>query len=280
MMTKEKTISLSLRVSLMVWMIIVSACSQPPTRPQVGSIDDVVAHVPDPAMKKVWLDAEAKHALPPTNKIPVVDNPVSHRQIAQVKAVPTKPTRPVIPQEAVIAVQPFSETALTRYDGPFDIVAHEPGVLKAKLRDQESPFEIFYKLPGPKKALQAQKSASLHLTYRDEVLGNTLQRRIILLDSETKRTPLIAIAEGSPKPYQTVIETFGLVIEQATKGEHPAVTVRYGDQVIILQEGETKVIGEGEQQLTAYLLNSYVQDRRFAEADAGQPYYVNIVLYQ
>ncbi|MBD0316819.1 MAG: hypothetical protein ICV75_09020, partial [Nitrospiraceae bacterium] len=85
------------------------ACAQTATRSQAGSMDDVVASVQDPAMKKVWLDAQAKRTLPPADKIPVAENPVSRREIAQVKAAPTRPVRPVIPKESVIAVQPFSE---------------------------------------------------------------------------------------------------------------------------------------------------------------------------
>ena len=125
-----------------------------------------------------------------------------------------------------------------------------------------------------------EKPARLHLRYRDEVLGNALQRRIILFDPETKRAPLIAIAEGSHTPYQAVIKELGLIIEQTTQGENPAVTVRYGAEAATFREGETKTIGEGTQQLTVYLLNSYVQDKRYAEVDPGQPYYVNIILYQ
>jgi hypothetical protein len=41
-----------------------------------------------------------------------------------------------------------------------------------------------------------------------------------------------------------------------------------------------KKVGSGAHQLTVYLLNSYVRDERYADVDEGQPYYVNIVLYQ
>ena len=255
------------------------ACAQTPTRSQAGSMDDVVASVQDPSMKKVWLDAQAKRTLPPADKIPVAEQPVSRREIAQVKAAPTRPVRPVIPKESVIAVQPFSEKPITDYDGRFEVISHEAGVLKGKLQNQDS-LEILYKLPGTTLARQVERSSTLHLRYRDEVLGNALQRRIVLLDPETRRAPLIAIAEGSPQPYQTVIKELGLVIEQQTRGENPAVTVRYGEEAVTIGEGETKTVGEGTQRLTIYLLNSYVQDRRYAEVDPGQPYYVNIILYQ
>lgn len=261
-------------------MVILGACAQTPTRSQVGSMDDVVASVRDPAMKQVWMDAQAKRRLPPADKIPMAENPVSRRQIAQVKAAPTRPVRPVIPKESVIAVQPFSEQPITDYDGRFDVVSHEAGVLRGRLQDREALLEILYKLPGTTIARQVEKPATLHLRYRDEVLGNALQRRIMLFDPETKRAPLIVIAEGGPQPYQAVIKELGLVIEQTVQGEHPAVTVRFGEEAATLREGETKTIGEGAQQLTVYLLNSYVQDSRYAEVDPGQPYYVNIILYQ
>lgn len=268
------------RLALGVLLMTLGACAQTPTRSQAGSMDDVVASVHDPAMKQVWMDAQAKRTLPPADRIPIAEDPVSRRRIAQVKTTPTRPARPVIPKESVIAVQPFSEQPITDYDGRFEVVSHEAGVLKGKIPTQESLLEVFYKLPGTTLARQVEKPATLHLRYRDEVLGNALQRRIILFDPDTKRAPLIAIAEGSPKPYRTVIEELGLVIEQTTQGEHPAVTVRYGEEAATVREGETRTIGEGTQQLTVYLLNSYVQDKRYAEVDPGQPYYVNIILYQ
>jgi hypothetical protein len=271
---------LLLRLALGVLMMTLSACAHTPTRSQVGSMDDVIAHVHDPAMKQVWMDARAQRTLPPADKIPMAENPVSRRQVAQVKAAPARPLRPVIPKESVIAVQPFSEQPVSDYDGRFEVVSHEAGVLKGRLHDRESLLEIFYKLPGTTIARLVERPATFHLRYRDEVLGNALQRRIILFDPETKRAPLIAIAEGSPKPYRAVIKELGLVIEQTTQGNNPAVTLRYGEEAATLQEGETTTIGQGTQQLTVYLLNSYVQDPRYADADPGQPYYVSIILYQ
>jgi hypothetical protein len=103
---------------------------------------------------------------------------------------------------------------------------------------------------------------------------------MILMDTGDKRTPLLYIAEGSSRPYRTVIEELRLTIEQTTDPERSGVIVHYGTQMVTLHEGETKSIGEGKEQLRIYLVNSYVQDKRYAHADEGQPYYVNIVMYQ
>jgi hypothetical protein len=276
-----ETPSFSSRLVVMAMLALaLGACAQAPSRTRPTSMDDVIANVHDPKMKKVWLDAQAKNMLPPVDKIQVAENPVTRRQVAQVRAEPVAPRRPVIPEGAVIAVEPFSEKAITHYDGRFDLVAHEPGVLKGRLSDDAPMLEILYRLPDARKAIQMEKSEALTLSYRDAVVGNALQRRIILFDAKTKRAPLVVIAEGGDKPYQTAVKELGLAIEQASTGENPAVTVRYGTTAVTLQQGETRVIGKGRQQMSVYLLNSYAQDKRHAAVDPGPPYYVNIILYQ
>jgi hypothetical protein len=231
-------------------------------------------------MKQVWMEAQASKRLPPPDTIPTPEYPVTSRQKVLVQTAPSKPVRPVIPERAVIAVEPFSERPIARYEGKFEVIAQGPGLLRGKLTDQQSMLEIFYKIPEGGKLVGTEKSAPLRLHYRDEVIGNALQRRVVLLDTETKRAPLISIAEGSLKPYRTVIEELGLMIEQTIDREIPAVRVVYGRDSVTLHEGEMKKVGSGAHQLTVYLINSYVRDERYADVDEGQPYYVNIVLYQ
>src|SRR5262245_51898135 len=255
---QESSFSASV-LGITILVLTLSGCAQTPTRSQYGSIDDVIANVRDPAMKKVWLDAQAANTLPPVSKIPAPDNPVSQRQVVRVGVAASKPKRPVIPDRTVITVEPFSEEEITSYNGRFEVISHEAGVLQGRLRDQTPLFEIFYKLPGGKQIMHAQRSAVLNLTYRDDVLDNALQRRIVLRDPETSRTLLVAIAEGSHKPYRTEIKEIGLVIEQASEGENPPVTVRYAGQSVVLRQGEAKVIAKDKQQLRVHLLNSYAQ---------------------
>jgi hypothetical protein len=243
-------------------------------------VDQVVKHIDDPAMRQIWLEAEAQHRLPPVDKIPVPDTPISHRQPAPIQVAESKPARPLLPKETVIAIQPFSEKPISTYQGPFTVVSHEAGVLKGKLEDEETLLEIFYKLPAIRELAHVQRSDKFHLIYRDDVVANAVQRRIILIDAGDKRTPLLSIAEGSSRPYRTVIEELGLTIEQTTNPEKPGVMVHFGTQTVTLHEGETKAIGEGKGQFRIYLVNSYVQDKRYAHADEGQPFYVNIVMYQ
>jgi hypothetical protein len=276
---RKETLFSSAQVALMLGMTILAACAPAPTSHSV-SVDQVVKHIDDPAMRQIWLEAESQHRLPPIDKIPVPDTPISHRQPTQVQVVESKPARPLIPKETVIAVQPFSVRQITNYQGPFTVVSHEAGVLKGKLQDEDTLLEIFYKLPAIGELARVQPSDKFHLIYRDDLVANAVQRRMILMDTGDKRTPLLYIAEGSSRPYRTVIEELRLTIEQTTDPERSGVIVHYGTQMVTLHEGETKSIGEGKEQLRIYLVNSYVQDKRYAHADEGQPYYVNIVMYQ
>lgn len=280
MRTRPRLTKTWLLLAVALPLTVLNACDRGRTAGGPASVDNVVAGIHDPAMRKLWLDAQASNRLPPVDAIPAPEDPVTQRRPVIVKAAPPEAARPLIPEEAVIAVQPFSSKAIDRYSGGFEVLAHDQGIIRGMLREQGTDFEILYKLPTAQKRLKVERSAVLQLTYRDQVIGNALQRRIVLQDLRTKRAPLIAIAEGSRQPYQTVIKDLGLVIRQGAEGENPPVTIRYMDQSVTLRQGEQKALGQGENRLNVYLLNSYARGKDQAPVDSPQAYYVNIIMFQ
>ncbi|MDJ0940340.1 MAG: hypothetical protein QNJ00_11315 [Woeseiaceae bacterium] len=256
---------------------VLVGCAATPDPDKPASLDDVLAGVPDPAMRARWTEAEAEGALPPIAAIPTPAAPVSQRQVVRVDTTPLPDVQPAISKDAVIAVQPYPSKPLQAYRGSFQVISHEAGRIRGVLVERDEPFEILYRLPNAAKAASAEARAILDLEYRDELVENSLQRRMVLADKERRSASLVSISEGARRPYKGEIAALGLSVSQADEGENPPVTFSVDGDTITLNQGET---GSLHNDLTVYLLNSYAQQEQFALADPGQPYYVSFIIYQ
>ena len=251
----------------------------------VESLEQITSGVRNPAMKKRWEFNYKKGTLPPLKALPIPSRPISKRKVfAMAESQKVIAKRPVIPENSPIAVQVFTkDMKMTRYQGEYKVISHQEGALKGQIANSKEAFEIIYKLPRTKTLDDSFSNSSMILDYETDVSDSALQRRIVLYDQEQKFPKIVSLAEGSEKPYQTTLEEIRLTIVQDVQSEfveNPPVTVNYKGQSVTLMKGDQKSLGKGKDEIQVYLLSSYAHDPRRRELLEGQPYYVNIIIYQ
>lgn len=243
-------------------------------------IDQITIGIEDKEMRELWVQANNDGRLPPLEEIPIPDQRVSPRRhlVAQDSPV-VKPARPLIHEKVIADIQPFSLKRLAQYKGDFQVIDNKPGVLIGKIRDSDTPLEFHYRLPVKSNVVHLRKNSGLQLLFRDDVQDSALWRRIILSD-KGKIAPFVYISEGSNKPYVEVIKEIDLKIEQEKQTGNPPVKVTYKDNVVTLKQGERGKIGSGDNAVEVYLRSSVAINQKEQVLREGQPYYVNLVIYQ
>jgi len=258
---------------------VMASCASSAKDKKPENVDDIVSGISDPEMQKRWKDAESKGDLPPVNVIPVPAVRVEKRKPMEIKEPQKEPKRPVISEKTKIDVQTYSKKPINSYKGSFRITNHDVGVLTGNLVQNEETFELMYKIPDQSAKISVPTGEDLQLQLLDQVNYSSLQRNIILYK---KGGPafLVYVAEGSDKPVNKKIDALNLTIEQQKgEGNTPVRIIFAGDSLILKQNQEGE-IGEGEQTLNVYLMESIAIDPREAMLRQGQPYYVHIMLYK
>lgn len=278
--TNQNTIG-GARWFLLVLIVGFHATSCAPLRKEqeLTTIDKVLTGVADPKMQERWKQADGEEKLPPIDAIPTPKQRVSVRRPAVVKEPPARMRRPVMPAETVAEAQLFSLKPITRYDGPFQVTKHKPGVIIGEMQRIKEQVELYYKLPDKQRQIAIPEGAKLQLRFRDVVVDGALQRRIILRTEEGAAL-FVYIAEGSQQPYRQTIDDLKLNIEQQRTGVHPLVKVTYTGNTVTLKQGERQKIGEGKEAVNVYLLESTAMSPQRVILQEGQPFYINLVLYR
>lgn len=244
-------------------------------------IDKLTAGIEDKQMRQLWIQAHEEGRLPPIERIPVPDKRVAERRPAKPDKMPPSPTpvRPLIHESVIAEIQPFSPKALHQYKGDFQIVENKPGVLVGRIRDADSLLEFHYKLPTKYKRVPLRERTRLQLNFRDDVRDSALQRRIVLSD-KGDIAPFLYIAEGSNEPFYAVVREVGLKIEQGKEIGNPPVKVTYKGDSVVLKQGQRKRMGRGDKAVEIFLRSSVAIDQKKEVLREGQPFYVNLVIYQ
>jgi len=256
-----------------------SACSISRTHKAV-QLDTVLQGVADPAMQQRWKRADAEGKLPPFDALAAPAKTVVRRQPVVMREPVTEPRRPVINAATVATVEPFSRTPIDAYDGPFQVLKHEPGLLVGTTNSSREPLELHYKLPNGARAITLRRDDALVLTLRDQVDDSALQRRVVLRRREGAAL-LVYLAEGSNTPYRQSISSVHLDIRQRSDGEnpHPPVEVTYGGATVVLKPGTHARIGRADRAAEIHLLESSARTKAQTMLGEGQRFYVNLILY-
>ena len=243
-----------------------------------ASAGRVFAGVPDPKMQQVWQKAEAAGTLPSMQGIPVPKQFITDRERIVIAELEPQKRRPFFAEGVSAGVKPFSLKPVTFYEGDFKVTRHTPGLIVGNLSQRGEQYEIHYKIPGAQRKVAVAEQTDMKLSLRDEVVGSALQRRIVL--SKADGTPsFVYIAEGSDRPITKTLMQAGLRIEQAGKSDKPPVQVSYRGQSVTVEPGERKRVGQGANAVEIYLLWSVAISPQQAILQEGQPYYVNIMIY-
>lgn len=243
-----------------------------------ASAGRVFAGVPDPKMQQVWQKAEAAGTLPSMEGIPVPKQFITDREQIVVAELEPQKRRPFFAEGTSAGVKPFSVKPVRFYEGDFQVTRHTPGLIVGTLSQRGEQYEIHYKIPDAQRKIAIAEQTDMKLSLRDEVVGSALQRRIVLRKADG--TPsFVYIAEGSDSPFTKTLMQAGLRIEQAGKSVNPPVQVTYRGQSVTLEPGQRKQVGQGASAVEIYLLWSVAISPQQAMLQEGQPYYVNIMIY-
>lgn len=261
--------------------LLLVACATAPARDAPATNQEAIDSIGDPKAREVWQAAEDSGNLPPVSAVPRPSNPVTIRKPATVASEPRAPARPVIPDEAVVAVQAFSPSGVTAYSGPFEVTELRPGFMAGRMleHDNSAVLEVHYRLPERRQLNAVRQGQVLDLVYSESLVRNSLHQRIGLVDAGTGRVPLLWLSEGGREPYRAELQQFSVHVAQQGGEGNPPVEVRFRDDVVTLEQGDSARIGRGERGVQVFLLNSYVVDQRYADADGGNPYHVMLVVY-
>ena len=243
-------------------------------------IDQITVGIEDKNMRNLWVQSNDDKNLPPLNEIPIPVKRVEPRvHIVALESGEKKPVRPLIHQQTIADIQPFSLMSPAQYSGEFQILEHKPGVLIGKISGSDSPLEFHYKLPVKNNSIRLLNNSKLQLNFRDDVRDSALWRRIILSDNG-KVSPFVYIAEGSNKPYAEYIKEVDLNIVQQNQAGNPSVKITYKNYDAVLKPGERRKIGVGADVVEVYLISSIAINQKEEILREGQAYYINLAVYQ
>ena len=269
-------------VVLAVSIISIGCRAQEPAVRQVQNLDEVLAAVPDAAMRERWRAAQAEGRLPPLESLRLPTQTVAVRQRATVPAATAPPqTTARVPQGAVADVRAIANPPVANYDGNVTLDSVDRERIVARLPDgaQAARVEVAYKLPdGATLATPTQQPVSLLLS---ESIASGSQRRIVGFSQE--RAPLLwRISDGDRKPYARTFAAAQLSVRQNAPGADgvSTVTISYGGRQIMLRPGERNRARDARGEIEFFLETSYYTAPASVELSEGDPYHVRLVAWR
>lgn len=254
-----------------------------PKEPEtITDVDQITRSIPDEATRKLWREAAEKGKLPDIKKIPIPLERVAKRKREILHPQEPEIKRPKIAEKSIADVLFFTnDTDLTKYIGPISISSIQPGLITGKLKDRKHELEIIYKIPDDTQNLRIKEKDSLELSFRDEVINSTVQRRAILSTKEGALS-FFYLSEGSNQPYSETFKQPLISIKQRIKeekGVYP-VDVTYGNKVYTLKPGEKVKIRDQRGTITMFLISSVYTNPKMIAVSEGSPYYITLMIYR
>jgi hypothetical protein len=270
-----------------VFLFGLSACRRPePAERTVDNLDDVLAAVPDSAMRERWRAAQSAGQLPPLESLRVPTNPLSTRRPATVDTSRPSPPSMQIPQNAVADARALLTPPLSDYEGGVIVETIEPNRIVARLSDStagappQGRIEIHYKLPAGAQLVQLPASAALSLSFHESLEDGSLRRIIGLM---LERTPvLLRVSDGDRQPYARNFPAAQLSVRQNAPGTDSVSTVMitYGGRTLTLRPGDRQRTRDARGELEFFLESSYYTPPARVALSEGDPYHVRLMVYR
>jgi len=272
----------AVHIVLLAMSIIPMGCrTQEPAVRQVENLDEVLAAVPDAAMRERWRTAQAEGRLPPLESLRLPTQTVSLRQRATVPATDQQSTTVRVPQGVVADVRAIANPPIANYDGTVTLDSVDQERIVARLPDgaQAGRVEVAYRLPqGATLAPPTPQPVSLLFS---ETIASGSQRRIVGFSQE--RAPLLwRISDGDSKPYARTFAAAQLSVRQNAPGSDgvSTVTISYGGRSITLRPGERNRARDARGEIEFFLETSYYTPAASVELAEGDPYHVRLIAWR
>jgi len=256
------------------------ACARIDESPQrVDSLGQILAAIPDSAMRQRWREAAAKGQLAPLESLPVPNQPLATRARATIRDTGDVAKVPTIPEQTVADVRVAAVDAPETYSGAFTVLSAAPGRITGRITGRTSPLAIIYRVPGDSSAAGSLAAGTeLRLRLRDEVVNNSQRAEIILAD--VARIPvLFKLSDGGNQPYARRFEDVPISVSQqspARDGVAP-VAISLASARAVLRPGDRAVLTAGTARVEFILLSSYWTAPQGIETAEGDPFHVIIV---
>jgi hypothetical protein len=257
-----------------------------PAEERVEDLDEVLAAVPDSAMRARWREAEAAGRLPPLDSLRVPTNPIGTRRPATVDTMRQPPPNVQIPQGAVADVRAVVTPAIIDYEGPATIEEVGATSIILRLADTvagaatQARMEIHYKLPAGARLVQLPASAAVSLSFHESVEDGS-QRKIIAIAQE--RAPvLMRVSDGDRTSYARAFRAAGLSARQNAPGADSisTVTFTYAGRALTLRPGERQRTRDAGGEVEIFLESSYYTLPAGVMLAEGDPYHVRFMVYR
>jgi hypothetical protein len=256
------------------------ACRGEPRSPRrVDRIEQILAAVPDSAMRRRWQAASDSGRLPPLAKLHLPDSARLTRRPLPAAAARRQPPASVAPG-SVADVRVRAGRPLRSYRGAFTLATVTAGRLAGQLEDGTA-LELLYKLPDSA-ALAVLQVGQYQLAIRDEVV-NESRRREIILRRPSGATVLWYIADGGANPYRRRFEDLSLTLEQVApdSGRRAPLRVALGASREVLRVGQRGTLRDAEGPVRVVVLSSFWTDaERTSGLVEGDRYHVVILGYR
>jgi hypothetical protein len=263
-----------------VWLaaVLLSACRGESRAPQ--RIEQIIAAVPDSAMRARWRAASDSGRLPALSRLHLPDSARLVRRPSTLTSAVRQASQPRITPGAVAEVKVTTTPRVRTYRGAVTLRAVAAGRLSGQL-EGGNIVELLYKLPDTV-ALTALQPGAYQLRLRDEVVEES-QRREVVLRRGNGSPVLWYISDGSATAYRRRFEELPLTIEQVApdSGRQAAVRVALGTSQALLRVGQRGTLRDGEGPVQVVVLSSFwTTPGRAPRLVEGDPYHVVVIGYR
>ena len=250
-----------------------------PDRVSGRDLDEIIASMPDSAMRQRWRAASANGQLPPLDSLRIPRQPVTMRATPRIDSTSYRFPPPSIPAGAVAEVRFESPTPLSAYNGPFTLLTAAPGKIVGRLTEKPEPVEIYFKLAATSQALPVRDSA-LTLTLQQDIVGGSF-RRTLLLAGTRGGVMLFDLSDGDlRRPYARDFKELPLSIRQGAPGSESPLTVVYAGQRLLMTPGRVQRARDRNGEVEIYLLENYTTAPSAIRGSEADAFHVRLLIWR